>query len=122
MDLAPAALVVAWKEYFAQKFPELHIVCFTSFPKTKEEKEKEGPDPGNGKLQIMGIFTFKKNPICYDLITICCACFVVLHKQRKKRTYTAIGPRQLLQACQNIVQGKGMLLLKLEVCVIVLFI
>ena len=77
VDLAPAALVEAWKEYFKRKFPELHIVCFTSFPKTKQEEEMMGNDPGS-----------------------------VMHKQRKKRTYTASGPEQLLQACEDIVRGQ----------------
>jgi hypothetical protein len=29
--------VVAWKDYFQKKFPDLHIICFTSFPKDPEE-------------------------------------------------------------------------------------
>jgi hypothetical protein len=29
--------VVAWKDYFQQKFPDLNIICFTSFPKDPEE-------------------------------------------------------------------------------------
>lgn len=32
VDLAPAALVVAWQEYFKTKYPKLHILIFTSFP------------------------------------------------------------------------------------------
>ena len=32
IDLAPAPLVLAWKEYFSQKYPELEILCFTSYP------------------------------------------------------------------------------------------
>lgn len=32
VDLAPAALVVAWQEYFKTKYPKLHILMFTSFP------------------------------------------------------------------------------------------
>lgn len=32
IDLAPAPLVVAWKEYFQERYPELHIVMFTSLP------------------------------------------------------------------------------------------
>jgi ribosome biogenesis GTPase A len=32
IDLAPAPLVVAWKHYFQQKYPALHILTFTSFP------------------------------------------------------------------------------------------
>lgn len=32
IDLAPAALVVAWKNYFTKKYPDLHIVMFTTVP------------------------------------------------------------------------------------------
>ena len=32
VDLAPAALVVAWQHYFKTKYPKLHILVFTSFP------------------------------------------------------------------------------------------
>ena len=36
VDLAPPALVAAWKAYLNSVFPEAHIVCFASFPKTAE--------------------------------------------------------------------------------------
>lgn len=32
IDLAPAELVTAWKFYFQEKYPELHIVMFTTLP------------------------------------------------------------------------------------------
>lgn len=32
VDLAPPALVVAWKEYFRGMYPKLHILMFTSYP------------------------------------------------------------------------------------------
>lgn len=32
IDLAPASLVVAWKHYFSEKYPQLHIVLFTTVP------------------------------------------------------------------------------------------
>ena len=32
IDLAPAPLVVAWKHYFKEKYPSLHILTFTSYP------------------------------------------------------------------------------------------
>lgn len=31
IDLAPAPVVVAWKYYFKEKYPALHILTFTSF-------------------------------------------------------------------------------------------
>ncbi|KAG5863529.1 hypothetical protein JTB14_038164 [Gonioctena quinquepunctata] len=32
IDLAPASLVVAWKAYFQEKYPNMHIVMFTTLP------------------------------------------------------------------------------------------
>nr|CAD7427509.1 unnamed protein product [Timema monikensis] len=32
VDLAPPPLVVAWKHYFKENYPELHILTFTSYP------------------------------------------------------------------------------------------
>ena len=45
IDLAPPALVVAWTDYLKNKFPELHIVHFTSFPKDSTERNE---DPRKG--------------------------------------------------------------------------
>jgi ribosome biogenesis GTPase A len=32
IDLVPPAVAIAWKHYFQLKFPQVHVVCFTSFP------------------------------------------------------------------------------------------
>lgn len=32
IDLAPAPLVAAWKNYFKEKYPELHVLMFTTLP------------------------------------------------------------------------------------------
>lgn len=45
VDLAPPALVVAWKHYFHQHFPQLHVVLFTSFPRDSCASQ----DPGSGE-------------------------------------------------------------------------
>lgn len=37
IDLVSPEVVVAWKDYFQKKFPDLNIICFTSFPKDPEE-------------------------------------------------------------------------------------
>ncbi len=33
IDLAPPSIVIAVKDYFAKKFPQLHILTYTSYPK-----------------------------------------------------------------------------------------
>ncbi|XP_074653915.1 guanine nucleotide-binding protein-like 1 [Tubulanus polymorphus] len=77
IDLAPPGLVIAWKHYFRKCYPEIHIICFTSYPQDFKNSEKEEKDPGK-----------------------------VLHKKRRRGHYVAIGPRQLWQACDNIVKDQ----------------
>ncbi|XP_003217991.1 guanine nucleotide-binding protein-like 1 [Anolis carolinensis] len=72
IDLAPPALVVAWKHYFKSRFPEVHVVCFTSYPQHDQ-------DPSA---------VFKKR------------------RKRRKGWSTAMGPDQLLSACESITAGK----------------
>ncbi|XP_042303277.1 guanine nucleotide-binding protein-like 1 isoform X2 [Sceloporus undulatus] len=72
IDLAPPALVVAWKHYLRNRFPEVHVVCFTSYPQNDQ-------DPSA---------VFKKR------------------RKRRKGWSTAMGPEQLLSACESITAGK----------------
>ncbi|XP_078685734.1 guanine nucleotide-binding protein-like 1 [Branchiostoma floridae x Branchiostoma belcheri] len=76
IDLAPPALVVAWRSYFKVKFPQVEVVCFTSFPKEHSEEEK---DPGT-----------------------------VLQKKRRRpgSGMKAVGPRELLEACEKVCNGR----------------
>ena len=48
IDLASPELVVAWKHYFKTKYPDLNIVCFTSFPHERTASQ----DPGAGSVYV----------------------------------------------------------------------
>lgn len=50
VDLAPPALVVAWKHYFHQHYPQLHIVLFTSFPRDPRTSQ----EPSSGEWAMIG--------------------------------------------------------------------
>ena len=50
IDLAPPALVVAWKHYLTSRFPAIHVVCFTSFPRDYDN-ETFADDPEKGGKQ-----------------------------------------------------------------------
>ncbi|MBN3309624.1 GNL1 protein, partial [Amia calva] len=76
IDLAPPSLVVAWRHYFQSLFPQVHIVCFTSYP----QRPGEGRDPEA---------VFKKR-----------------RRRRKGGWGAAMGPMQLLRACEEITAGK----------------
>ncbi|KAL1456567.1 hypothetical protein WDU94_001288 [Cyamophila willieti] len=76
VDLAPAPLVVAWKEYFQIKFPKLNILCFTSYPTYNLRNNIEKPNKG---LQV--------------------------RRRRGKMKMAAEGAQKLLEACTNIVSG-----------------
>jgi len=80
VDLAPASLVAAWVRRFRQRFPAIQVVCFSSCPMTDEELEaKEANEFAPGKNML---------------------------KKRMKRAISDAGPRQLVEVCQNIVDGK----------------
>uniref|UniRef100_UPI00358F01C5 guanine nucleotide-binding protein-like 1 n=1 Tax=Myxine glutinosa TaxID=7769 RepID=UPI00358F01C5 len=74
IDLVPAPIVSAWKAFFQEKFPGVHVVCFTSFP----HEVLDDPNPRDA-----------------------------LQKRRRWRGWSmAVGPRQLITACEAIVQGQ----------------
>ncbi|XP_075042730.1 guanine nucleotide-binding protein-like 1 [Mixophyes fleayi] len=74
IDLAPQSLVVAWKHYFQTRFPQVHVVCFTSYPRDPSEEQ----DPST---------VFKR-------------------RRKKRRVWSAaLGPNQLLRACEIITAG-----------------
>ncbi|XP_053381487.1 guanine nucleotide-binding protein-like 1 [Mercenaria mercenaria] len=77
VDLAPPPLVVAWQHYFKEQFPLVDVVCFSSFPKSKEEVEQMSDKIGK-----------------------------VVFKKRKRGTYRALGPKELHNVCKNIVQSE----------------
>ncbi|KAJ8039385.1 Guanine nucleotide-binding protein-like 1 [Holothuria leucospilota] len=74
IDLAPPSLVVSWRTYFKEKFPDVQIVCFTSFP-------KEGIGTEGDAIKV-------------------------LNSKKRRRAYTAVGPLQLLAACEAICHGE----------------
>ncbi|XP_069055183.1 guanine nucleotide-binding protein-like 1 [Lepisosteus oculatus] len=76
IDLAPPALVVAWRHHLRARFPEVRVVCFTSYP----QRPGEGLDPG-----------------------------AVLKRRRRRRRGgwgLAVGPMELLRACEDITAGR----------------
>ncbi|XP_014667042.1 PREDICTED: guanine nucleotide-binding protein-like 1 isoform X2 [Priapulus caudatus] len=77
IDLAPASLVAAWKNYFQERFPKLHIICFSSYPKDPREQ---------GMLDPNKVFHKKR--------------------VKTKKRFITIGPQDLYQACEGIVSGK----------------
>ncbi|KAL6426728.1 hypothetical protein ACFW04_009230 [Cataglyphis niger] len=76
VDLAPPALVVAWKEYFRSQYPKLHILMFTSYP-TYNLRGNMNNEEGIKKRRRKG-----------------------------KLRMAAEGAQQLLEACKDIVKDK----------------
>jgi ribosome biogenesis GTPase A len=76
IDLAPAPLVVAWKHYFQEKYPALHILTFTSFP----TYNLRGNQENKAGLQI--------------------------RRRRGKLRMAAEGAKMLLEACKSIVNNE----------------
>ncbi|KAL1117305.1 hypothetical protein AAG570_004631, partial [Ranatra chinensis] len=74
VDLVPAPLVVAWRHFLKEKYPDLRIVTFTSFP----AYNMRGNTCNKTGLQI--------------------------RRQRGKLRMAAEGAQQLLDACKDIVK------------------
>ncbi|XP_008204925.1 guanine nucleotide-binding protein-like 1 isoform X1 [Nasonia vitripennis] len=74
VDLAPAALVVAWQEYFKTKYPKLHILVFTSFPvynlrqNYSEEGEGLKSRRRKGKLKMAAEGAQKIMETCKEIV------------------------------------------------------
>ena len=49
VDLAPPPLVVAWQQFFKERFPLVHTVCFSSFPRSQAEQETRQAEMGKCK-------------------------------------------------------------------------
>lgn len=73
IDLAPAALVVAWQDYFKTKYPKLHILMFTSFPtynlrgNTEDEKVLKSRKR-KGKLKMAAEGAQKIMETCKEIV------------------------------------------------------
>ncbi|GAB6020129.1 Guanine nucleotide-binding-like protein 1 [Chamberlinius hualienensis] len=56
IDLATPSLVVAWKHYFQNKFPHLHVICFTSMSscevKSHDSEKKMQQKKPRGRLRM----------------------------------------------------------------------
>lgn len=79
VDLAPAPLVLAWQHYFKEKYPELHVLLFTSYPDYNLRFSADVPRKEGG-LQT--------------------------RRRRGKMRMAAEGAQKLLEACASIVKDQ----------------
>lgn len=73
VDLAPPALVIAWKEYFHTIYPKLHILMFTSYPTynlcgNKSDTEGMKQRRRKGKLKMAAEGAQKLLDICKEIV------------------------------------------------------
>ncbi|XP_022239198.1 guanine nucleotide-binding protein-like 1 isoform X2 [Limulus polyphemus] len=54
IDLVPAPIVLAWKHYFQQQFPQVYIVCFSAYSGMKQAAGKRGRRIGKLKMAAEG--------------------------------------------------------------------
>jgi ribosome biogenesis GTPase A len=52
IDLVPTAQVVAWKTYFEEKFPKLHVLLFSSSKQIKFRRAKHQAKLGKNKQAV----------------------------------------------------------------------
>ncbi|KAK2583764.1 hypothetical protein KPH14_009674 [Odynerus spinipes] len=73
IDLAPPALVIAWREYFSTQYPELRVLMFTSYPTYNlrgNTNENEGLKNRRrkGKLKMAAEGAQKLLEACKDIV------------------------------------------------------
>ncbi|XP_033312012.1 guanine nucleotide-binding protein-like 1 [Bombus bifarius] len=73
VDLAPPALVIAWKEYFRTIYPKLHILMFTSYPTynlcgNKRDTKGMKHRRRKGKLKMAAEGAQKLLDICKEIV------------------------------------------------------
>ncbi|ODN05747.1 Guanine nucleotide-binding protein-like 1 [Orchesella cincta] len=72
IDMCPATLVLAWKAYFQQKYPELKVMCFTSYPAYNlYGSESSGGMKGRkrrGRMKMAAEGAFELYKICEDIV------------------------------------------------------
>lgn len=73
IDLAPAPLVLAWREYFKSRYPELKILYFTSFP----------------------AYNLRRNTACGENLKT--------RRRKGKLKMAAEGAQKLMETCRDIV-------------------
>jgi ribosome biogenesis GTPase A len=95
IDLAPAPLVLAWKQYFKTLYPSLQVLTFTSFPgyNLRDSNEKAG-------MSCNAHF-------CNDTMKFIFSGGLLVRRRRGKLRMAAEGAQQILQACENLVSGQG---------------
>ncbi|XP_072396262.1 guanine nucleotide-binding protein-like 1 [Diabrotica undecimpunctata] len=76
IDLAPPSLVVAWKHYFKERYPNLHIIMFTTLP----GYNLQGKQSNVAGLQV--------------------------RRRKGKIRMAAEGAQQILEACKKIVASQ----------------
>ena len=107
VDLAPAALVVAWKHYLTSRYPDVHVVLFTSFP----EDSHAQPSANASKKGFKLLTIMEEDLVQFNVYRLPCIIHVHVHvglrQKRSKRAQVAVGPRQLLEVIDSIVGNKG---------------
>lgn len=80
IDLVPSHIVLAWKHYFEEKYKDIHVILFTSFPSYNLRSMPERDGGAAGGLKIL--------------------------RRRGKMRMAKEGAYQIQQACKAIVKDE----------------
>ncbi|KAH9499001.1 Guanine nucleotide-binding-like protein 1 [Bulinus truncatus] len=78
VDFVPPVLALAWKRYLHNRFPGIHVIFFSSFPRQSKDQEL---------------------PVDFDPSA-------ALYKRAYKKKAVPVGPSELLRVCTEIIQGQ----------------
>ena len=93
IDLVPTSVVIAWKNYFKQMFPKLHVLLFSSSKQIKIRRHRQ-----EAKLHVKNAAQLFKNNLDEDE--------QALVKSAAATVYTAKAHRHLYECVKSIVDGK----------------
>ncbi|KAF8953577.1 Guanine nucleotide-binding-like protein 1 [Entomortierella lignicola] len=104
VDLVAPNTLYAWKHYFKEKFPELHIASFSCYP----------PDPtllndsstGKYSLRLKLMINFSALKLTFNLNFYIAALQRVV-KRPRRRFYNAVGVKDVLVACKDVELSKN---------------
>jgi hypothetical protein len=109
--VAPNTLF-AWKEYFKEQFPELHIASFSCYPPdaTLINDTSTGEQTWGAKL-LDGVTWMMLIRNTHSTWHSCCEQFFIAALQRvvkrpRRRFYNAVGVKDVLLACKDVELSK----------------
>lgn len=105
IDLVPSHVVLAWKCYFEEKYKNLRVILFTSYPsynlRMSTENSRGSSSAGKSKAQFSDTNNQNKHSLFHFAIS---GGELKILRRRGKMRMAKEGAYQIMQACKSIVK------------------